>query len=279
MNEDTQKAVDALGGISEGENQESVVSGADATDYKAEYEKLQKQFQTERVEAGRLKKANEENAELRKKLAELEAKRDSQEAVDALPDELRDLPDDYKHGAAAIAKHMADKANASRDAKMKEMEERFNAEENRRRVEAMGSFVSRIESKYPGFLKSIRDNGDKKTAWLKYVKLNAATIKTALANNDFDVMSYHIGQFYSSINVEVPSGIQDGSAVPDPRSMGGGVETQSLAIQPGRTYSTKEYQRILDDAQAKFQRHILSYKEYASICDELSKAYKEGRVK
>ena len=277
MNDETEKAVEALGGVSEAEE---VVSGDNAvTDYKAEYEKLQKQIQTERVEAGRLKKANEENEALRKELAELKARQESNAEVENLPEDLRGLPTDYMQGAAVIAKRMADKAMASHDSKMKEMEERFTAEEKRRRVEAMGSFVSKIESKFPGFLASIREGGDKKQAWNRYQRFNAPTIKAALAQGDFETISHHISQFYSTIEVEVPSGNQDGSAVPDPRSMGGGVESQRAALQPGKTYTAKEYQQILNDAQERFQRHTLTYKEYTAICEELTKAYREGRVK
>ena len=279
MNEDTEKAVEALGGLSEGEGASVVAGAGEGIDYKSEYEKLQKQLHSEHVEAGRLKKANEENAALRKELEELKSRKETEDAIESLPENLRDLPDDYKQGAAAVAKHLVDRVNASRDAKMKDIEARFEAEEKRRRLDAMGSFVGKIEAKFPGFLASIRDNGDKKAAWVKYQRFNAATIKTALAQNDFETISHHISQFYNSINVEVPSGNQDGSAVPDPRSLGGGAEMQTVSMQPGRTYSAKEYQTILNDAQSKFQEHRLSYKEYAAICEELTKAYREGRVK
>ncbi len=278
MNEELEKSVEALGGSLGTKDHDSVGGGEDTTDYKAEYEKLQKQLQGERVEAGRLKKANEENAALRKELDELKSRQGTDEAVEALPENLKDLPDDYKQGAAVLAKHMVDKANAARDAKMNEMEARFEAEEKRRRLEAMGSFVARIDAKYPGFLASICDGGDKKEAWVKYQRYNAATIKAALANGDFDVLSHHIGQFYSSIGVDAPSGHQDDSAAPEPRSTGGGVQPQ-MQVGSGKTYSADEYKRILDEAQTKFQNQQISYKDYSAICGELTKAYREGRVK
>lgn len=278
MNDETEKDVEALSGSLEGENI-ATDNGGEPIDYKAEYEKAQKQLQSERVESGRLKKANEEIAELRKKLAEVEARNDTEAAVEALPEELQSLPDDYKQGAAVVAKRLVDRANAERDAKLKEMESRFDAEEKRRRLEAMGSFVSKINAKFPGFLASIREGGDKKAAWTKYLRHNSATVKGALADGDFETLSYHVGQFYRSIDVEIPSGDQDGSAAPDPRAMGGGVESQRATLQPGKTYSAKEYQQILNDAQARFQQHTLSYKEYSAICEELTKAYREGRVK
>lgn len=276
MNEDTQKAVEALGGGNAGGT--SGGAGHAPIDYKAEYEKVQRQLQGERVEAGRLKKANEENAALRKRLEELESQRGTEEALAALPENLRELPDDYKQGAAALAKHMVDKANAERDAKLQEMETRFEEGERRRRVEAMGSFVGRIESSYPGFIKSIGDGGDKQKAWVTYQRHNAATIKAAIAECDFDTLAYHIKSFYSSLGLDAPSGNQDGSAAPDPRAIGGGAQTQ-VTGGPGRTYSVEEYKRTMDEAQAKFQSQQISYRDYSAICGELTKAYREGRVK
>ena len=280
MNTETENAVAALGGdVGGGDNGGTGGAGDGAVDYKAEYEKLQKQLQCERVEAGRLKKANEENAELRKQLEALKAQGRTADAVAALPENLRnDLPPDYQQGAAMLAQHTVDQAIAARDQKLAEMEARFNAEEKRRRLETMGSFVSRIEQNYPGFLASIKAGGDKQEAWAKYQRHNAATIKEALAKSDYETLSYHIGQFYNSIGVAIPSGNQDGSAAPDPRAMSGGVKTQ-IGATPGRTYSVAEYKKTLEDAQAKFQQQLLTYREYSEICGELTKAYREGRVK
>lgn len=275
MNEETKKAVEALGG---GEPGKEVHDGKKAeVDYKAECEKLQKQLQGERVETGRLKKANEENAALRKRLDELTARLGVEEALEDLPSDLGELPDDYKKGAAALAKHMVDKANAERDAKLKEMEARFEEGEKRHRVEAMGSFVNQIERTYPGFIKSISDGGDKQEAWVNYQRHNAATIKAALAEGDFDTLSYHIRQFYSSLGLNAPSG-QEETAAPDPRAIGGGEQAQMLAGS-GKTYSVEDWKRTMDEAQTKFQRQQISYKDYAAICAELMKASREGRVK
>lgn len=276
MNEETKKAVEALGGGDTG----GKPNGAEDApiDYKVEYEKLQKQLQGERVESGRLKKANEENAALRKRLEELEAQRGTEEAIAALPESLRELPADYAQGAAALAKHMVDKANAERDAKLREMEARFEAGEERRRTEAMGSFIGKIESSYPGFVRSISEGGDKHAAWVEYQRHNAATIKDALSNGDFGTLAYHIKAFYTSLGLEAPSGERDGSAAPDPRAIGGGAQAQ-VAISPGRTYSVEEYKRTLDEAQTKFQSQQITYRDYSAICAELTKAFREGRVK
>ncbi len=277
MNEETKKVVEALGG---GDAGTKSAEGAESkVDYKAECEKLQKQLQGERVETGRLKKANEENAALRKRLEELEARMGEEEAYNALPDRLKEeLPDDYKQGAAALAKHMVDKANAERDAKLKEMEERLAQDEERRRVEAMGNFAERIKAAYPDFIKSVSDGGDKKEAWVKYQRNNAETIKAALAECDFDKLSYHIQQFYRSLGLNVPSGNREETAAPEPRAIGGG-DTARLAAGTGKTYTVEEWKRTMDEAQTKHQSGQLSSKDYSAICAELTKAYQEGRVK
>lgn len=269
------KAVEALRG-GDGGGKPNGGDGA-AIDYRAEYEKLQKQLQGERVEAGRLKKANEENAALRKRIEELENRRGIDEAVEALPEDLREIPDDLKQGAAAMAKHMIDKSNAERDARLREIESRFEEDAQRRRMDAMRAFMVRIEANYPGFIRGVSEGGDKQKAWADYQRHNAATISQALDGGDFDTLSYHIKQFYSSIGLASPSGSGE-PATPEPRSIGGG-ETMPQGMNPGRTYSVDEYKRILDDAQTKFQNQRLTYREYSAICGELTKAYREGRVK
>ncbi len=277
MNEETKKAVEALSGGSAGTKS---TEGTDPkVDYKAECEKLQKQLQGERVETGRLKKANEENAALRKRLEELEARMGAEEAYDALPDRLKEeLPDDYKQGAAALAKHMVDKANAERDAKLKEMEERLAQDEERRRVEAMGNFIERIKATYPGFTKSVSEGGDKQEAWIKYQQNNAESINAALADGNFKKLSYHIERFYSSLGLDVPSGNRDETAAPEPRAIGGG-DVAHLKSGTGKTYTVEEWKRTMDEAQTKHQSGQLSSKDYSAICAELTKAYQEGRVK
>lgn len=277
MNEETKKAVEALSGGSAGTK---LAEGAEPkVDYKAECEKLQKQLQGERVETGRLKKANEENAALRKRLEELESRMGEEEALSAIPEHLKgEIPSEYAQGAAALAKHMVDKANAERDAKLKEMEARLEQDEERRRLEAMGSFVENIEATYPGFLKSIGAGGDKADAWVKYQQYNAATINKALAEGDAKTLSYHIKQFYTSLGLNAPSGSRDEIAAPDPRAIGGG-EQAHITSGNGRTYTVDEWKRTMDEAQAKYQRGSIPSKEYSAICAELTKAYQEGRVK
>ena len=236
-NETTENILGALGGNAAG------ADNGGAPDYKALYEEAQKQLQTEKVEAGRLKQEVE------------------------------------KRGSALIAQKAAEMAVAGQNERLVRLEQEREEEKKRKAQEAQAEMLKRIDETFPGFGKSVLVGGDKHDAWNKYLVRNAPSVVKALNDADFDTMKYHVEMFFKGLELPLPSGSQDGSAAPDPRSMGGGVESQTVVLQPGKTYTANEYKRILDDAQGKFQRHLLSYKEYVGICEELSKAYKEGRVK
>jgi hypothetical protein len=274
MNEKTESIVGAIGGNAEG------AENGGAPDYKALYEEMQKKLQSEKVEAGRLKKEAEENAALRKQIEELKKSKRLEDAISALPEDLKDeVPDDLKRGSAIIAHKAVDMAMQDANARLAKLEEERELERRAKSDLARRELDDRLATAFPGFGRSIAAGGDKHDAWIKYQERNAQTLKSAIESSDFDTLKYHIEMFYKNLDLPLPSGDQGGSAAPEPRAMGGGVESQAVVLQPGKTYTAKEYQRILEDAQAKFQRHILSYKEYVGICDELSKAYKEGRVK
>lgn len=274
---------DILGAIG-GNNAGASGNGGGEPDYKALYEQSQKELQTQRVEAGRLKQTSDELSAARKELEALKRAKRTEEAISALPDDLKnEVPDDIKRGAAIIAGKAVDSAiggaMAGTEERLAKLERGAEEERNRATLARKREFEGKIASTYPDFVKGISEGGDKRDAWKKYMKHNAGSVNTALDTFDFDTLEYHIKNFYREIEVPLPSGNQDGSATPDPRATGGGASTQAVVLQPGKTYTAQEYQRILNDAQTKFQRHVISYKEYAGICDELTKAYKEGRVK
>ena len=275
MNAEMENMISAIGGsAAEG------AKGGGEPDYKALYEESQKKLQSEKVEAGRLKREVEENAALRKELDELKKARRTEEAIAALPEDLQtEVPDDFKRGSAIIAQKAVDTAMAGAEERLARLEQGAEAERQRMEAARQAEFVARVNASFPGFVKSIGKGGDKCEVWTKYQAHNYGSIKAALESCDFDTLKYHIEMFYREAGISVPSGSQDGTAAPDPRPVGGGAITQAAALQPGKTYTAQEYQRILNDAQARFQRHVIGYKEYVGICDELTKAYREGRVK
>ena len=275
MNAETENIIGAIGGTpADG------TTGGGEPDYKALYEEMQRKLQSEKVEAGRLKRSEEEKAALRKELEELKKAKRTEEAMNALPDDLKaEVPDDFKRGSAIIAQKAVDTAMAGTEERLARLEQGAEAEKLRLESARKAEFAARINATFPGFAKSIGKGGDKYDAWVKYQRHNLGSIQAALASCDFDTLKYHIEMFHREAGIPVPSGSQDGAAAPDPRSMGGGASTQAAVLQPGKTYTAQEYQRILNDAQARFQRHVIGYKEYVGICGELTKAYKEGRVK
>lgn len=281
MNEkELEKAMSVIGGEQPagGEGGKTGGAGNGDVDYKARCAELERQLQSAHVEGGRVKKLDGELKAARERIAELEQQTAREEALKELPDDLKDVPDDFKNTSLAIAQGLVNKAMAGNERRMKELEERVHQDEARRSQQTAAEFVRKVNEKFPDFLNSVGDGGDKHESWVQYQVHNAATIQAAIRGCDFETLSYHIGQFYKFIEQVPPSGNQDGSAAPDPRATGGGANPQG-GIQPGKTYSIQEWCRIRDEAQTKFQNQQISYKDYAAICDELTKAHREGRVK
>lgn len=270
MNEQLENDIAAIGGKPSG----AAKPGPGSVDYKAECERLERELQSTRVEGGRVKKLDADLKAAQERIAELEQKDLRAAAIGELPDSLKDVPDDIKETAILIARGMVEKANAQRDERVRKLEERVEQDESSRRQRLMGSFMQRVNESFPGFVESIK--GDKKAAWEKYQVHNYDTIHNAIERCDYDTLAYHIQQFYASNDLEIPSGGQGGAVAPDPRAAGGGktqVQTSS------KTYTVEEWCRIKEDAQVKHQDGKITFKEYSDICEELSNAYKEGRVK
>lgn len=274
MNGKTESIIGAIGGNAEGSG------NGGAPDYKALYEETQKRLQSEKVEAGRLRKEIEANEALRKEIEDLKKSRQTEEAIAALPDDLKtEVPDDIQRTSAIIAQKSVDTAMQGANERLARLEQEREEERRRRSELARRELDARLDSSFPGFGHDIAPGGDKREAWNKYQTMNAQTIAHAIETADFETLKYHIETFYRDLGLSLPSGDRGGAAAPDPRAIGGGIASQTATLQPGKTYTVNEYRRILDDAQAKFQRHVLSYKEYAGVCEELSRAYREGRVK
>lgn len=272
---DTKNIMDALKG--DGGDGQVAAKGGEA-DYRALYEQTQKQLQSERVEAGRLRKTQDELAALRRKYDEAMASRRTEDAIAALPEDLKaDVPDDYQRGSAVIAQATVDQALVESRERLRDMEERLAAREREDQERRMAGFLGEVDTRYPGFLKSIT-SGDKADAWRNYRGGHAATIQSALDSGDLDSLGYHVERFYDSIGVQVPSG-GPGSAAPDPRPVGGSSMRTATAPDGARAYSTEDWIKAQDEAQARFQSHQMSFQDYAAVCDELTRAFKEGRVK
>lgn len=241
----------------------------ETTDWKAKYEEAQKELASARVEQGRVKKLADEKKALEAKIAELDSSRRTRDVIDALPEDVREaLPEDYAKGASIVAQRTVDAALAARDAEIARLKAR-NEES------ARAQFASRIEQEFPGFINSAAAaGGDKSEAWRKYQRYNAQSINSAIENCDFDVLSWHIRNFYTNeLGVPPPSG-RTGAAAPDPSTTGGGT---SVAMQPGKVYTWDEVDALYDEIERLRSRG--DKEGMKRISDEIEKAQREGRVK
>lgn len=246
-------------------------------DYKSKFEELNKQLQSERVEAGRLKKAQEEIARLKSENEKLASRKGEDSILASLSDEDReDIPEDYQRGAAKIAqaaiKRQADEFNA----RLHELEEQLKASRAERGGMSRREFAAQLEAAYPGFLESIQPGGDKCEAWTKYQRHNLHSIQAANQSNDFETLAYHINVFYNNfLGISAPRGSFD--AAPDPEGISGAPQTAHVG--GGKTYTAAEYSQILEKAQEDFQSHLISASKYAEIKNELNNAFREGRIR
>jgi hypothetical protein len=250
---------------------ETAVNPADTTDWKAKFEEAQKQLASAHVEQGRVKKLNEEKAELQRQLDEAKASRlFSPELAESLPDETR-------QGLTAVQKASQDaiaQAEARHRAELDALKAQMAERDSRDAAIAKRAFTARIEAAYPGFIVSVCDGGDKAAAWKKYQRFNAASISAAVNACDFEALSYHIGKFFTDeLGIDPPSG-GTGAAAPDPSAVGGGTP---VAAKPGKVYTWDEIDKLYDEIEVLRSRG--DREGMKRLSDEVEKAQKEGRVK
>lgn len=260
MNEKANEQMDALMGAGG--------KTAETTDWEQKCGRLEEVLAAQN---GRVKERDARVKELEKELEELRNSKKSADLKSSLSEEERNsIPEEVLDAAAKLVSSGMSRVQA-------ENEERWNRETQRRSAMAKEEFVARVNSRYPGFMSSVSAGGDKADKWQDYVRYNKASISEAYANFDFNTIAYHIEQFYSNfLGVRVPSGVQDGSAAPDPRTSGGG-NTAHASNAPGRTYTSAEFLGLYDQIEAA--RNKGDWAEKKRLEAELKNAPAEGRVK
>jgi len=243
----------------------------DTTDWKAKYEEAQHALESAKVEQGRVKKLAEENAKLQKQLAE----RTTRKPSDYLSDEERQGIDEEQRGIIdkMVNGRVSDAVASSREeierlkAKIAERDERDGARRKRELDE-------RFEREFPGLAAQIGPGGDKFAAWTNYRRYHGPSIDAALAAYDFDILAYHVKNFFKSeLGIEPPSG-GTAPAAPEPGNIGGG---KPVAVAPGKTYTWDEIDKLYDEIEilrARGDREGMK-----RLSDEIEKAQREGRVK
>lgn len=265
MNEEITKAMDALAGGGSGGGD----AGGEAVDWKARYEEMAHKYQTSQVEQGRVKKLTEENNALKKQLEELNTSTQIQDAINDLPEEMRnDVPEEILKSQTFLAKRAAERAFAAQAAELQAVKDQMAGR-------SRDQFAARIEQEFPGFLReAVTEGGDKHKAWVAYQRFNAASINAATNARDFDTLAWHIRTFYANeLGVTPPSG-GTGAAAPDPSAIGGG---QPAAARPGKTYTWDEIDKLYDEIERL--RACGDRDGMKRLSDEVERAQREGRVK
>lgn len=244
------------------------------TDWRAKAEELERQLQKERVEGGRLKKTSEELEALRRENEALRAKQREEELIGSLPEEDRSaVPDEVLNVAAKMVKQ----TEARFDERLRVIESARQREVEENREAARRGIAQKVADYCPTFLDDVSEGSDKYAAWCEYKRYNEASITGAFASGDFDTLKYHIDSFYRmKLGIPVPSGRQDASAAPDPRSNVGGV-SQVPAYGSGTVYTEEQFNELYDLKELARDRG--DWEEFRRISKEIERAPQEGRVK
>ena len=251
--------------------------GQQDEDWKSKYEEMKRQFDSARVEEGRVRKLNEEKKALEKRIAELEKGRQAADLVAGLTEEERgDVPDDYVDVAAKVASEASGKVAARMEGEL----ERLHREREEERVEAQKrmsrQFLAQVEAKYPKFLADIGEGGDKKRAWDTFMENNSESVLKAFNSCNLDGLVYHVNRFYrEELGVRPPEGDGVAATAPDPiTSQGGNLNVNSE--DPNKKWTKEEYDAL--EKKALNLRASGNFKEYRRIVQELDNILAEGRL-
>ena len=264
MNEN-EKVLAALGG--------GQPAGATGDGKDARIAELEKQLQTERVEHGRLKQALERNAALEDELRKLKSGSAVKAETDKLTEEaLKGTPREFVEVSGGVAASLVAAADGRTDEKINAL--RAEMEEREKRA-----FLNQIGSQNAKFFGDVAPGGDKAAMWEQFKANNRETFDAVMSKHDTARFNMLVGSFYREIGVPNPSGDQGGSAAPGPsQTTVGGQQGGQGADAEGKTYTTDEYLKALEDAEERFRRDG-DRKAYDAATAELNKALGEGRVK
>jgi len=227
----------------------------------AEIAELRRQLHAQSVEAGRLRKANEENRMLREENERLKAAR-PRDIMQDIPEELRDRVDEDQMKAigAAINRRFDEEARLRQ------------AEEQRRAAEADADFDRRIEAKYPGLIRATNPGGDKYEAWEDWKRVYGPAVAAAYSAHNSDALFALIDQFLSGVGT--PSRGAPAAATPRPSR----AAPPAPGAQQGRRYTFEEYAAEMDKAGSDYRSGAITGDRYREIVTGLKAARAEGRV-
>lgn len=264
---DILKDHDAIFGGGEGGGQP-----AGDVDWKQRCEAAERELASARVEQGRVKKLDEEKKALEKQVAELRAARGKESILEHLSAEEKE----------SVAPEVLGVLSGALQRQNEEWERRFRESESRRAADdevsnkiAKEDFVRRVDSAFPGFMRSVCKGGQNEGKWKEYKSSIGRYVDQAYANLDFEGLSDFIRRFYREPNVVVPNASQGGSSAPDPNALNGGIG--GVQTTTGKVYSVAEVSAIYDRIEQC--RAAEDFKEANRLEAEIDKAIQEGRVK
>ena len=250
-------------------------SGGTGEDWEARCHALEHELQTARVEQGRVQKLNARIKELESELAKLRAGGGAAKTVTLTPEEQGEIPDEYVGAAAKLADRAANNAVAGVNAELEQLRRERAAEKAEAQERIAAEFVRRIDRRYPGFLASIGEGGDKHDAWASFLVNNAASVQEAFGKCDYDSLVYHIDRFYREVlEVRPPNGEKGNASAPDPVPHGGGKP--KVAAGGEKIYTAEEYSALQEKCM-KLQREGKD-EEFQQLRAELDKALSEDRI-
>lgn len=245
---------------------------------------LEARLQRERVEAGRLRKANEELAEerrkreeLERKLQEIEDQRRKGSYLDMVPEDLRDVVDDSVIKASGsvtegMIKQLRGEIAAEIEALKGESQQAKKAVADAN-AEAMHRWVNET---YPGLARDTSNDGKLGEAWNLFLKSTdpvtgqpyAAVIGDAFQGNRKEGVKYVLDNFIDKAGISRRGGAEGTITPSGTATLTGGRS----APDDGRIYTESEYRQALEDSVR------LSPEKRARVLQEMQAAANEGRV-
>lgn len=230
---------------------------------------LERQLHAQSVEAGRLRKANEDIRLLREENERLKAAQ-PRDIMKDIPEEYRDRidADQAKALGAVLDKRFAEEAERRRQA-----EERQAADARRA---SQLDMERQIEARWPGFSRDTNPGGRYIDAWGRYMARFGRYVADAYNSGDFPALALHIDAFLRENGISYPAA-GTGAALSAPR-------TASPAQVPGdpagdrRTYTFAEYSAAVRETGQKYREGRLSDADYQAAMAALNRARDEGRV-
>lgn len=256
----------------------SVPASEGAEDWKSKYEETQRMLNSAKVEQGRVAKLDAEKKALEKELAQLKSNQAAKKVADLItPEERGDIPSDFVGLAATVATKATDSALTEVNQELATLRQEREAEKAEAQKRMQHEFIQRVQAKYPGFLDSIGEGGDKANAWAAYLVHNQSSVSAAYAACDFDSLVYHVDRFYREVlGVRPPNGGQGDASIPDPVAYRGSSPVLS-AVDPNKTYTQEEFDAL--EKRANSLRAAGDYKGYKALTRELDDILSEHRLK